>query len=55
MEYVKCGDYYIPDLELGFTPRPIGRWSRLRRDYLRQFRVQSPIIRNSCQACSGST
>ena len=38
MEYVKCGDYYIPNLELGFTPRPIGRWGRLRRDYLRQFR-----------------
>lgn len=38
MEYVKCGDYYIPNLKLGFIPRPIGRWGRLRRDYLREYR-----------------
>ena len=44
MEYVKCGDYYIPNLELGFTPRPIGRWGRLRRDYLREYR---PITYNT--------
>ena len=44
MEYVKCGDYYIPNLKLGFTPRPIGRWGRLRRDYLREYR---PITYNT--------
>ena len=44
MEYVKCGDYYISNLELDFTPRPIGRWGRLRRDYLREYR---PITYNT--------
>ena len=32
--YVKCGDYYIPDLALPEEPRPIGKWGRMHREYL---------------------
>lgn len=33
--YVKCGDYYIPDLALPEEPRPIGKWGRMHREYLK--------------------
>ena len=33
--YVKCGDYYIPDLALPEKPRPIGKWGRMHREYLK--------------------
>ena len=39
MEYVKCGDYYVPNLALGIAPRPIGRWGRMRRNYLRDYHL----------------
>ena len=37
MEYVKCGDYYIPNLVLEPEPRPFGRWGRLHRDFLKEY------------------
>ena len=33
--YVKCGDYYIPDLTLPEKTRPIGKWGRMHRAYLK--------------------
>lgn len=34
------GDYYIPDLALGKTDeRPIGRWGRMHREYLREYKA----------------
>lgn len=33
--YVKCGDYYIPDLTLPEERRPIGKWGRMHREYLK--------------------
>ena len=33
--YVKCGDYYIPDLTLPGETRPIGKWGRMHREYLK--------------------
>ena len=33
--YVKCGDYYIPDLTLPEKTRPIGKWGRMHREYLK--------------------
>ena len=33
--YVKCGDYYIPDLTLPEEPRPMGKWGRMHREYLK--------------------
>ena len=36
MEYVRVGDYYIPDLKLPNEDRPIGKYGRMHRDYLRE-------------------
>ena len=42
--YSLVGDYYIPDIQLGdVDDRPIGRWGRMHRDYLRDNR---PIVYN---------
>ena len=35
MEYVLVGDYYIPDLKLPNKERPIGKYGRLHREYLK--------------------
>lgn len=36
IDYVLVGDYYIPDLKLPEENRPIGRFGRLHREYLKQ-------------------
>jgi len=36
--YRLCGDYYIPELALPEEKRSIGRWGRLHRDYVREYR-----------------
>ena len=36
MQYIRVGDYYIPDLELPRESRPIGKWGRMHREYLRE-------------------
>ena len=41
--YIKVGDYYIPDWKLPEAHRPIGRWGRMHRDYLKEHR---PVIFN---------
>lgn len=41
--YIKTGDYYIPDWELPEEHRPIGRWGRMHRDYLKEHR---PVVFN---------
>lgn len=41
IEYIRCGDYYIPDLTLPVENRPIGKWGRMHRDYLKEHR---PIV-----------
>ena len=33
--YIKCGDYYIPDLTLPEETRPMGKWGRMHREYLK--------------------
>ncbi|MCD8161565.1 MAG: TnpV protein [Clostridiales bacterium] len=38
IDYVLVGDYYIPDLKLPEEKRPIGRWGRLHREYLKENR-----------------
>ena len=48
--YVLVGDYYIPDLKLSEEERPIGKYGRMHREYLRE---HHPILFNdlvlSCQ------
>ena len=41
LRYVKSGDYYIPELSLPEGDFSIGKYGRLRRDYLKKHR---PII-----------
>ena len=41
--YIKTSDYYIPDWKLPEETRPIGRWGRMHRDYLKEPR---PVIFN---------
>ena len=41
--YIKTGNYYIPDWKLPEEHRPIGRWGRMHRDYLKEHR---PVIFN---------
>ncbi len=43
LNYIRCGDYYIPDIRLPEENRPIGRWGRMHRDYLKEHR---PIFFN---------
>ena len=43
IDYALVGDYYIPKLELPKEDRPIGRWGRLRKTYLRDHR---PVLYN---------
>lgn len=39
LTYTRCGDYYIPDLELSEQPEaPIGKYGRMRRRYLKEHR-----------------
>ena len=35
IDYILIGDYYIPDLKLPEENRPIGRYGRLHREYLK--------------------
>ena len=36
INYIRSGDYFIPDLELPKETRPIGKWGRIHRDYLKE-------------------
>ena len=36
IHYIRSGDYYIPDLKLPEETRPIGKWGRMHRDYLKE-------------------
>lgn len=36
MNYVLVGDYYIPDLKLPHEERPIGKYGRMHREYLKE-------------------
>ena len=49
MQYIRMGDYFIPDLELPQESRPIGRWGRMRREYLKEHKP----IQYNCLLLSG--
>lgn len=36
IDYVLVGDYYIPNIKLPEEHRPIGRWGRMHREYLKE-------------------
>ena len=35
IHYIQVGDYYIPDISLPQSSKPIGKWGRLYRDFLK--------------------
>ena len=49
MQYIRVGEYFIPDLELPEEARPIGKWGRMHRDYLREYKP----IQYNCLLLSG--
>jgi len=36
IQYIQSGDYFIPDLKLPEEIRPIGKWGRMHREYLKE-------------------
>ena len=36
INYIRTGDYFIPDLKLQEETRPIGKWGRMHREYLKE-------------------
>ena len=49
MQYIRVGEYFIPDLELPEETRPMGKWGRMHRDYLREYKP----IQYNCLLLSG--
>lgn len=49
INYIRFDDYYIPDLTLPEESRPIGKWGRMHRDYLREHKP----IQYNCLLLSG--
>ena len=49
INYICVGDYFIPDLTLPEEIRPIGRWGRMHREYLREHKP----IQYNCLLLSG--
>ena len=41
--YTLCGDYYVPELATPEENRPIGKWGRMHRDYIKE---HHPILFN---------
>ena len=49
IQYIRVGDYFIPDLELPEETRPMGKWGRMRREYLKEHKP----IQYNCLLLSG--
>ena len=49
IHYTRMGDYYIPDLMLPEESRPIGKWGRMHREYLKEHKP----IQYNCLLLSG--
>ncbi len=49
IQYIRVGDYYIPDLTLPEEARPIGKWGRMHREYLKEHKP----IQYNCLLLSG--
>ena len=48
ISYIRSGDYVIPNLKLPEEARPIGKWGRMHRDYLKE---HHPIRFNNLVLC----
>ena len=53
INYIRSGDYFIPDLKLPEEPRPIGKWGRMHREYLKEHHpIQYTNLVLSCKLWS---
>lgn len=57
LNYIRCGDYYIPDIRLPEETRPIGRWAVFRcclMSHFHKFLISKNIVLTyqSYQKCS---
>ena len=41
LNFIKCGDYYIPDIKLKNPNIRLGKWGRMRKEYLR---LANPVV-----------
>ena len=50
INYIRSGDYCIPDLKLPEENRPIGKWGRMHREYLKEYHpIQYTNLVLSCK------
>ena len=49
IHYIRSGDFFIPDLTLPEETRPIGKWGRMHREYLKEHKP----IQYNCLLLSG--
>ena len=49
IHYIRSGDYFIPNLTLPEETRPIGKWGRMHREYLKEHKP----IQYNCLFLSG--
>ena len=50
IQYIRNGDYDIPDIQSSEEIRPIGKWGRMHRDYLRERKpIQYNCLLLSCK------
>lgn len=41
LNFIKCGDYYIPDIKVKNPNIRLGKWGRMRKEYLR---LANPVL-----------
>ena len=46
LNFIKCGDYYVPDIKLKETNIRLGKWGRMRKEYLR-LALRNGTVRNA--------
>ena len=49
LEYIRSGDYFIPNLTQPEETRPMGKWGRMHREYLKEHKP----IQYNCLLLSG--
>ena len=51
LNYIRCGDYYIPDIRLLEESRSIGRWGRMHRDLSRNIALSFLMVCALTETC----
>lgn len=43
LDYMLVGDYYLPTLTLAEDSRPVGRWGRMHKRYLKEHSIYRSV------------